>query len=304
MQAKFNLLHAFDFAGAAAHLWVFKNSTAAKKFTAYYVPTDVQLIQDLKGFASSWVAGVTEFSEYSYISQVNESSCLAIEFAGTNFQLLKAQVDRLETECIIPGSDKLKGSTGYVVKYISGNETVYAVKRSSSTWKTSYPAKYMNLIFKDGELKAAEDDSFAIERGFDFICFDGFAFITNKKQFESVVQFKQGYQNAFSDLLQSPAFSALFTDLSAIADYVGTNSIQLRRMAVIEQKGIYASPGFLVKLQRVSNSRRWGINFDAASSRIVPCAETAKIILQVLLDHRLVSEITNNTYDVPDAVRL
>jgi hypothetical protein len=73
-------------------------------------------------------------------------------------------------------------------------------------------------------------------------------------------------------------------------------------MAVVEQKALYANPNFLPALQAVSNARGWGLNFDAHTNRLVPCEQTARTILQVLLDHRLLSEVTQNIYDVPDAV--
>lgn len=75
-------------------------------------------------------------------------------------------------------------------------------------------------------------------------------------------------------------------------------------MATVEQKGLYVHPAFLANLQRVSGNRNWGINFDPATNKIIACDQTAKIILQVLLDHRLMSELTDNIYDVPDAIQI
>lgn len=75
-------------------------------------------------------------------------------------------------------------------------------------------------------------------------------------------------------------------------------------MAVIESKGIYSRPNFLLNLVRVNAARGWGLNFDSGNNTIIPCENTVGTILQVLLDHRLMSEITNNIYDVPDAVQV
>ena len=77
--------------------------------------------------------------------------------------------------------------------------------------------------------------------------------------------------------------------------------MQLRRMALVEQKNIYSRPNFISNLKSVNSARNWGLNFESDSNRIVPCEATVKTIIQVLLDHRLLSEITANTYDVPDA---
>lgn len=112
---------------------------------------------------------------------------------------------------------------------------------------------------------------------------------------------RSAYIQAFTTLQQDHSFSSLFTDLQPLVSYVGSNSIQLRRMAAVEQKSLYAQPNFLANLKQVSDHRGWGINFDPATNRIVACELTAKAILQVLLDHRLMSEVTDNIYDVPDA---
>ncbi|MBF4355114.1 Kiwa anti-phage protein KwaB-like domain-containing protein, partial [Vibrio anguillarum] len=79
----------------------------------------------------------------------------------------------------------LVGAKGYVVKFIKDGVVVYAVKRSTSTWKTSYPKKFVNMVFKNGELKGVENNAFSIEKNFDFYVINDTAFIANKKGFES-----------------------------------------------------------------------------------------------------------------------
>jgi hypothetical protein len=168
MQAEFNLLRAFDYAQATAHLWVFKKSTTNRKYVAYYVPTDQTLTNMFKELILTEMIRITEFAPYSYLSQTNENSCLSTAQQGTDFQFLKIQVDRPEPECHARGIKDLKGAEGYLVKFSQNGETVYAVKRSTASWKTSYPKKFINMIFSDGELSAAEDNGFFIERNFDF----------------------------------------------------------------------------------------------------------------------------------------
>lgn len=304
MQSEFHLLRAFDFAQATAHLWVFKKSTTDRKYLTYYVPTDQVLTNALKELIQTEMARITEFSPYSYLSQTNENSCLTTPQQGTDFQFLKMQVDRPEPECRAQGIKDLKGAAGYVVKFSYDGETVYAVKRSTTSWKTSYPKKFINIIFSDGELSVAEDSGFSIERNFDFFCKGEVIFIANKRSFESAMEYRFAYAEAFLSLQQESSFSSLFTDLQPLIAYVGNNSTQLRRMATVEQKGLYGQPHFLERLRFVSVQRSWGINFDVTTNKIIACNQTAKTILQVLLDHRLMSEITDNIYDVPDATKI
>lgn len=304
MTADFQSLKSFDFSNSTPHLWVFKDSNSAARFRTFYVQTEGDLNIQLKDFVTAEIERITEHTPYTYISQTNENSCLSIEPTSTDFPQLKVLVDRLESEHRITDSKDLKGAKGYVVKFTSNGTTVYAVKRSTSTWKTSYPKKYINMIFSNGELSGVEDNSFAIEKNFDFYVINNTVFIANKRGFESAMQHRAAYVQAFTQLQQSPAFSGLFSDINPIIEYVGTNSIQLRRMAVIEEKGIYSRPNFIPTLQRVNNTRNWGINFDPISNTIIPCEITAGVIINVLLDHRLMSEITDNIYDVPDATQV
>ncbi|MGN2670313.1 DUF4868 domain-containing protein [Aliivibrio fischeri] len=304
MNSEFQLLQAFDFANSTPHLWVFKESSSPAKFRAFYVQTERGLNQQFKSFVTAEITRITEHSPYSYIAQTNENSCLTLDATTTNFSSLKTLVDRLETENRIEDSKDLKGAIGYVVKFILNGVTVYAVKRSTSTWKTSYPKKYINMIFSNGELSGVEDNAFSIEKNFDFYVINNKAFIANKRGFESSMKYREAYSQAFQQLQANPSFSNLFSDLSPIVDYVGTNSIQLRRMGVIEDKEIFNRPNFMPNLIAVNTTRGWGLNFDTTNNTIIPCSDTVSTILQVLLDHRLMSEITDNIYDVPDAIQV
>ncbi len=295
----FDALKAFDFANADTYLWVFKESTTKARFRAKFVQTETELNKDLKGFICTEVNRITEHSPYTFISQTNENSCLTIAFDSTDFKLLKSQVDLPEVDYRVESAGDLVGAKGYVVKFIKDGVVVYAVKRSTSTWKTSYPKKFVNMVFKNGELKGIENNAFSIEKNFDFYVINDTAFIANKKGFESSMKHKEEYAKAFDSLKKNPGFSSLFSDVSSIVEYVGSNSIQLRRMAVIEEKGIYKQDNFIKNLILVNDKRKWGLNFE--NDKIVPCEKTVKVILQVLLDHRLISEITDYIYDVPDA---
>ncbi len=304
MQTEFNSLKAFGFANSSVQLWVFKKSATQAKYKAHHVPIDNGLKTKFIAFIQGEIGRISEFTPYSYLSQTNESSCLRAATTDTDFTLLKNQVDQPETEHVVRDIRDIKGAEGYVVKFIDGATIVYAVKRSTTSWKTSYPKKFINMIFANGELSAVEDNAFSIEKNFDFYCLGDSLFIANKRGFESALAYRAEYNQAFINLQTTPAFSALFTDMAAIIQHVGTNSIQLRRMATIEQKALYSQPNFIAKLKAVNTQRNWGINFDPMTGRIIPCNQTTKVIMQVLLDHRLLSEVTDYTYDVPDAVKV
>lgn len=304
MQQPFSSLRAFDFANSTAHLWVFKRSTTAARFNAWYAQTDAALNSMLIQVSQSEISRITEFAQYTHISQTNENSCLATSSQGTDFESLKALVDRPEPDHRVRTIKDIKNASGYLVKFINNGQVVYAVKKTSTSWKTSYLKTHINIVFSNGELSAAEDNGFAIEKYFDFYAHNRTIFIARKSAFESVMEHRASYTQAFSALQLKPEFSNLFTDLEPLKNYVGTNSMQLRRMARIEERAIFSRPGFLTSVKAVNSRRKWGLNFDQTTGCIIPCEQTVKTIIQILLDHRLLSEVTDLTYDVPDATEV
>ena len=304
MQQDFASLRAFDFANSVIHLWVFKRSTTKLRFSSFYVQTDEQLNGLLLGVVQGELSRITEWTNYTYLSETNENSCLASPVAGSDFEFLKERVDRPEPDCRVRSIKDLKNADGYVVKFVHNNQVVYAAKKSASNWKTSYLKTHINIVFRNGELSAAEDNGFAIEKYFDFYAFNQTLFIASKRAFESSMEYRASYAQAFVDLRRNTVFSALFTEMQPMIDYVGTNSIQLRRMARVEERSLFNRPGFLGAVQAVSARRGWGLNFEPVSNRLIPCDQTVKTIMQVLLDHRLLSEVTDLIYDVPDATQV
>jgi hypothetical protein len=227
---------------------------------------------------------------------------LSIPAAETDFGDLEALVNRPETEHAVEGLEKLKGSAGYIVKFVNGNEALYAFRRSPTTWKATYKKKgVVNTIFKDGELSAVDGVDFTIEPGFDLLAINHVLLVGNKRGFESILQYRAGYAQAFGQLVHEPSFVALFTTVAPLVNHVGSNGTQLRRMAVIQDKSLFTNPGYLAALKTVCDKYGWGIGFDPAG-RIIPTADTAAVIMRLLLDQRLISEITNIMYDVPDGI--
>jgi hypothetical protein len=144
---------------------------------------------------------------------------------------------------------------------------------------------------------------FTIEPGFDLFALNDALLVANKRGFESMMKYRAGYVQAFGELRDQPEFVALFTEMAPLIAHVGQNGTHLRRMAVIQDKGLYADPNYLGALRAVCAKYAWGVQFDGAGL-IVPTKDTAAIIMKLLLDQRLVSEITQIMYDVPDGVRV
>ena len=144
------------------------------------------------------------------------------------------------------------------------------------------------------------EETFSFDSYFDFFCINETVFVKSKRAYESAMSEKKVYETNFEELAVDPAFTSIFSDIQPLKEYVGTNAIQLRRITVIQSKALYLRPDFPQRLQHVNNIRNFGLNFDA-NGKLIVCKDTAKTIMQILLDHRLLSEVTETIYDVPDA---
>ena len=300
-QAALEQLKEFDFARARVSIWVFKKRSAGNNtlsFSAAWVDIASRLAKELKDIAKATRDAFTEVAEYGLLQQPNETELLAISKTDTQFQTLAdAIAGREETHQANTRKD-LDNAAGYIVKFSSKGTLILCVRKASSEWRVRKSSSLLNLIFVQQQLDIEEDPVFRIARAFDFFVVDKYLLIADKRAFESLLNYKTTYENSFIELRSEEAFVELFSDMTPMQDYVGTNAMQLRRMAVVRKKGLYKNPEYIARLRKVNGQRKWKIIFDE-KGRIVPTAETARDIMQVLLDHRLYSELSLATYDVP-----
>lgn len=291
----------FDYQQATVQLWIFKKSTTDARFRAWHVRTDADIENLFRQAVIDSVSNTTEEISYSPISQNNESSCLthSLEESAGLIALLSL-VDAPEAENVDAQLKHLKGAAGYLVKFQGDNQTVYAVRRTAPNWRPQVRNSLINAVFRNGELSATPEETFSFDSYFDFYCVNETVFVKSKRAYESAMSEKRAYERNFEDLSADPAFSAIFSDIEPLKSYVGNNAMQLRRITVIQSKALYLRHDFPQRVQQVNNRRGFGLNFDQ-NGKLIVCENTAKTIMQILLDHRLFSEFTEMIYDVPDA---
>ena len=297
---EFDLWKSFNYQESNVQLWVFKKSQSSAKFRGWHVKTDPAIEQLFRDAASTDVTLTTEHLSYQPLSQNNENSCLTHSLSESEgLTALLNVVNQPATENIDAKLKHLKGAIGYLVKFQFDSQVVYAIRKTAPTWKPKIRNSFINAIFQNGELSATPEETFSFDDYFDFYCINEVIFIKSKRAYESTTSDKKSYQRNFDSLLIDPSFIDIFVDIEPLKNYVGSNSIQLRRMTVIQDKALYSKPNFLEKVQEISSNRDFGLNFDDGGKLII-CSETVKTIIQILLDHRLLSEITETIYDVPD----
>lgn len=291
----------FDVDQAVASLWIFKKRPATGQmnpFAAVSVLISDALRDQLKALASGYQVSHTIAEEYNLLSQPSEGGFLAVASEQTLFPNLQGLIDRPLEECLVRNVKQLNNAAGYVLRMRQGDSVIYCVKKANADWATRKKKGMMNIFFTEAGLDIMDNPSFSISRSFDFFVAGDSVLMANKSAFESVLNHKDTYEEAYAELKQEQGFAAAIADFAVFDAFIGRNATHLRRMAVIKARGYYQNPNYMARLREINELRNWGIQFDAAG-RIVATPETMSDILHVLLDHRLRSELSDNQYDVP-----
>lgn len=287
----------FDLANSILSLWVFKKRQAGG-FTAKSIEITPALSSALKSIVSSTLEARTEVDDYSLVALINEVGCLHVGTDETCFSDLKALVDEPAEEHRIQGARDLKNLTGYLIRLRANGNVLYCVKQVPNTWQTKKANTVVNVVMRAHQLDIVDEPSFTISKSFDFITLDNDLFILNKRAFEALLSYKIEYANSFSALQQDANFTTRFTDLQPFLTHVGSNTMHLRRMAVIQQRAHYTDQAYMDRLRDVNTQEGWNIQFDP-TGKIIATEDTMKVIMQVLLNHRLYSRLSLTTFDVP-----
>ncbi|WMY11062.1 Kiwa anti-phage protein KwaB-like domain-containing protein [Paraburkholderia phenoliruptrix] len=290
----------FEVGQSTASLWVFKKRPVTGKmnsFTSVSVLMSDALRQQLKELVSGYQARHTIADQYNLLSQPSEDGFLSVAREETLFQDLKQLVDQPLEECLVKNVKQLNNAAGYVLRLRHRESVLYCVTRTNADWATRKKKGTLNIFFREAGLDIMDSPSFSIARRFDFFVTGDHVFMTSKSAFESLLNHRDSYEEAYADLKAEPGFAAAIADLTPFDAFVGKNATQLRRMAVIKARGYYKNPNYMARLREINALRNWGIDFDG-QGRIVATPETMRDIMHILLDHRLRSELSENEYDV------
>lgn len=287
---------AFDLTDGVLSLWVFKKRPVGG-FTAKSIDVTDGLAAELKNIVARTLQAHTEVEDYSLVAQQNEVSCLHVGTDETCFADLKALVDAPAEEHRIEGERAFKNIAGYLIRVRLGQRVLYCVRQVTDAWKTRKARVVINVVLRANRLELVEDRSFTIAKTLDFIVLDNDVLVLSKRAFEALLSYKIEYTNSFVALQQDGVFVEQFASMQPLIAHVGTNTMHLRRMAMIQQRAHYADAAYMGRLQNVNTQEGWNIQFDAAG-RIVATENTMKVIMQVLLNHRLYSRLSLTTFDV------
>jgi hypothetical protein len=287
----------FGIADANVSLWIFKKRPGGA-FGAQSINITPDLAAEIKNIVSTTLQRCTEVEDYSLLGETNDVSALHVGKDETTFADLQALVDQPAEEHYHRTPRDLKGAAGYVFRLRTGTRVLYCVRRVTDSWQTRKARTVINVVLRGNQLDIADEPSFTIARNLDFLVLGEDILLLDKRSFESLLNYKLEYASSFAQLRQENLFVDRFADMQPLIDHVGTNTMHLRRMAVVKQKAHYADAAYMNRLRQVNQQQGWNIQFDPAG-RIIASEATMKVIMQVLLDHRLYSQLSLATFDVP-----
>lgn len=292
-------LKAFDLQAADITVWVFKRSTrdGLPVFNGRWVGITGDLAAALRESVTGALEAITETIDYDILAQNNESSALTLGSDETHIALVEAQALNPTPNRKVRTLKQIANSGFYLLRFATPEGILLAVRKTNPTWSTKRSSNMLRVVFSDDELDIDERPAFSLDPFFDFFVFNGEIFVSNKGRFESVLAYRAGHIEAFQELTVEAEFSAIFSDVGPITEFVGENKIQLRRAIAIREKGHYRDAGFMQNLRNQCAAMNLQIAFDG-NGRIVPTPETCRDIFQALLDHRLDSRLSNQLYDV------
>ncbi|WP_082711639.1 Kiwa anti-phage protein KwaB-like domain-containing protein [Methylobacterium indicum] len=291
----------FDLDAADVAVWVFRRprTNGQHRYVGRWIEISNELADKLREGVAENLSGVSELIEYDVLAQNNEASALVINADETESHLISQQIMDPTPDLKIRRAEDLKNTDFCVVRFTQNDNILLAVRKNDATWSTKKTRGLIRMIFRDEELDIDDGPSFSIKPDFDFFVLNDRIFIRRKAQFESLMSYKMAHERLFSELTKEDEFAAIFADIGPLTEYVGTNKIHLRRAAAIQQKGHYKNARFMEQLRSQRHNLKLNIAFDT-NGRIIATVESGRDIFLALLDHRLISTLTDYMYDVPN----
>lgn len=287
---------------AMMSFWTIKAKTEGG-YSARSINVDDPIKRQLRDVAQRSINNLTEVEDYTLIAQNNEVSCLHVGVDETSFSDISRLVDEAADEEVIRNMKELLNSLAYVVRFWYDGKSFYCVKRVGNDWIAKKKRGLNSVVFRENKLTLIEEPTLVIYENYDFYVLDDHVLVSGKKSFETILKYKATYVASMDNLKIEGEFSGLFSDMTPLLDYVGNNTMHLRRMAVIADRGYYKDAAYMQRLKEVNATEDWKIVYDE-HGRIVPCADSAKTIMQVLLNHRLFSQLSLTSFDVPSATQI
>ena len=265
-----------------------------------YVPIDHKLENRFRGIITNKITNSNTVEEYTFDCPEPETDQVrAIDYEETDFFKIFEQLIKLNPEeDIISDVDELVKAKAYII-ILRNNEGIQVVgfKTIPENWKMKKERGLHSLLFRENRFEDLDEENvFSIASTVDLLYFNETLFILSKKEFEHGLNFREGLIAKANEMYTEIQQLELFVNIDILTSKVGDNQRYLRKIATIKNLGHYRNPQFLQRMNQLSQTKGWNIRFE--NGQIVFTDETLDVILTILQNKRLHSELTDEDFDV------
>ncbi|MCW0218421.1 MAG: DUF4868 domain-containing protein, partial [Prosthecobacter sp.] len=290
LKAKFTAVKKIDWNQATVSLYVAQRKLVNReaRYELLEVDIDKPLGKKLRGISNDRITKSNAVREYDYNTADLESDVLAVETAETDLQQLLDDIESANDIKKATDYQSLLGSWIYIARLeVAGSPILYSVRKTSTTWNAKKVTQIINAIFQNNMLiNLDQKDVFKIESKIDFFSFDGTLFITDKKCFETALNFRSGMIKNREAVIKEFETLGLFEDAAIVGTLVGNNVTRLRKLSQVQKSGYFREPTFRESLHKVNKKEKWGLNYNATKC-LIACEESIENILRFLNNDRL-----------------
>src|SRR6266849_7025074 len=300
IEKKMARLRQIDFKNWTTTLWLVKRRLDIEKQAHYSllrVDTDKKLQNKLKQAVTDRIQGADlKLEEYDFLTADQDNQLFTIETAETDFVNIQKEVDKGLANKKAEQYDDLLDSWAYVVKLEHDGGTVYGLRKINKYTQATKVKAVSYFIFEDKKLVDLEDRQiFTLDTHIDFFAYDGTTFIANKKEFESVLNFREGMEKNRDVVLEEFIDLNVFTDIEPIRKVIGQNLHLLRKISSIQKSGYYKDKSFVESLASKNIEKGWKLKIE---NDVIAIDEgNVEFILKLLNHERVESQINKEVFD-------
>ena len=297
---KLTHLRQTDFKSWAMTLWLVKRRLDVNKqahYSVLRVDVDKKLQNKLKQAVTDRVQGGDyRLEEYDFLTADQDNQLFTIDSADTDFIKIQDEVNKGLANQKVEKYEDLLDSWAYVIKLEHDGSVVYGARKINKFTQAAKVKAVSYFIFEDKKLVDLEDKKvFAIDTHIDFFAYDGTTFITNKKEFESALNFRDGMEKNRDAILTEFTSLKVFSNVEPIRKIVGSNLHLLRKLSSIQKNGYYKDKKFLEDLHARNTEKAW--NLTIQKGIIVIDEKNVEFVLKLLNNERVESQINHEVFD-------
>ncbi len=302
LKSKFKELKKVDITKMDVSLAIVKEykKDRESRYPISYVKIDQKLEKRLKSIMKQRIGEAKTVEEYAFdCPEPEEDQVRAIRYQETDFFKIHENLTELnpEEDVIENVAELFKAKSYLIILRDSEGIKLIGFKTLPENWKMKKNKGLIPLLFKEDRFEDLENENvFSISGTIDLFYYDEALFILSKNNFEAGLNFREGMMKKADDLYTEVQELELFENLQILKNRIGNNQRYLRKIAMIKNLGYYNDQEYLGKLENVSFRKNWGIEFN--DGKIVITEENLDHILVVLQNKRLLSEVTEETFDV------